>query len=132
MKKSLYAKQLDSLTRTIERFNKKLEETCQRCGTNEVYLDNSSTCGGLPEFIAPIKIVSRSEEQMHIEHHIGTSVDRCHIRPEKDEDGYTYLECLDDFLEDLNYVKRCVKRGEKFYQSEDPDRFLESDGDEDE
>ena len=35
-----------------------------------------------------------------------------------------------DFESDLRYTKKCVRNGLRFWQSEDPDRFLEKDDDE--
>ena len=35
-----------------------------------------------------------------------------------------------DFEEDLRYTKKCVRNGLRFWESEDPDRFLEKDDEE--
>ena len=121
-----------SLRRRKDRVNEKLIELSVKYGTKELYLDKSSTCIGKPEFISPIEVISESTCHLLLEHKLGKSTEKWYIRPEKDEDGEIYVEGAYEFVDDLNWYKKCINAAEKFYQSEEPDRFLESDGDEDE
>ena len=125
-------KELARQVKRIASFNKHLEDLYQKYGTQELYLDNSSTHISAPEIITPLEITFQSNEMLKVQHRQGNSMYDWTIAIEYYEDGDIGLEGCYEFEEDLKYYRKCIKSAERFYQSEDPDKILESDGNEDE
>ncbi|MBO4549690.1 MAG: hypothetical protein J5733_03075 [Bacteroidaceae bacterium] len=137
-------KQIDEkfkfLIKKAERFNAMVAKAYVDCQTDEVYLDRSSTCVGLPEYISLLswkrEDTSITFSVMEGEFSYYEGKDKRHVSEwriyvDKDEDGEEYFEGAFEFCVDLDYMKRCVRSGIRFWQSEDPDRFLEKDDDDD-
>ena len=62
---------------------------------------------------------------------VGGKPDAWSMIPAFDEDGNLYYSGAYEFAHDLEWYRKCIRAAERFYQSEDPDRFLEHDGYED-
>lgn len=115
-------------TKAIDRINTLITDITKKCSSNEVYLDKSSTLIGTPEAITPLTITAQGEHFLDIACEQFT----WHIEEEWDEDEQEWMEgwAGEEFLDDLKWIRKCVKNGLKFYQAEDPDRFLETPDDE--
>lgn len=141
----------------VARLNSYLEDVIKQVGSNEVYLDKSSTIISAPASVWPIEEVKPDGPGCELLHNDGApelvfrqkyvwqeyskggiikKEEYCVIRIswEYDEDAdewyAEYHGDSFDFESDLRYTKKCVRAGLKFWQSEDPDRFLEKDDDE--
>lgn len=125
-------KKIASIVKIIERYDNNLLDLQQKYGTQELYLDRSSTCGCLPEEITPYNITYHTKDRLTIEYRVGKHAEKIDIYPARDEYGELYLYGADEFAEDISWNRNRIKSAERFYQSENPDQYLESDGDEDE
>ena len=125
-------KKVASLVRMIEHYNKKLVDMYNLFETQDMYLDRSSTCGGLPEYISQYFITYHAKDRLVVERTVGKSKEVYDIHPEKDEEGNTYMAGAADFAEDMLWNKHRIKSAARFWNADDPDKFLESHDDEDE
>ena len=140
----------------VARFNSYLEDVIKQVGSNEVYLDKSSTIISAPASVWPIEECPPEPGKQFCEYNGSPCLEfrQRYQWPEYSKDGITrkeecaviriywmydleadewYAEYYGDsfdFEKDLRYTKKCVRAGLKFWQSEDPDRFLEKDDDE--
>ena len=114
--------------KAIDRINAYITEITNRCGSDEIYLDKSSTLIGTPESITPLEITQQDEHSMVIACNLFT----WQLEEEWDEDYEEWCENWvgEELLDDLKWIRKCVNNGLKFYQAEDPDRFLEQPDDE--
>ena len=122
---------LKALMRKAERFNEQLFGVRKLCGTMEVYLDKSSTLISSPEVIEPI-VCNIHDNKLTAWQSNPLGREDWLVQVVKDEDGEEYFEGAYEFATDIDWMRKCVNNGLKFYQSEEPDRFLESNEDEDE
>lgn len=130
-------KKFNSLLRTVERFNNYLLSVQQKCDTTDVYLDKSSTCVSPPERVTIVHVEwHKDSDTMFLVNWQGSGENATrndwHIYIETDEDGEEYFEGAYELVEDLKYMRKCINNGLRFWQAEDPDRFLEQDDDENE
>lgn len=140
----------------VARLNAYLEDVIKQVGSNEVYLDKSSTIISAPASVWPIEECPPEPGKQFCEYYGRPCLEfrQRYVWPEYSSDGITRKEeCAVirivwqydleadewyaeyhgnsfDFESDLRYTKKCVRAGLKFWQSEDPDRFLEKDDDE--
>lgn len=140
----------------VARFNSYLEDVIKKVGSNEVYLDKSSTIISAPASVWPIEECPPEPGKQFCEYNGSPCLEfrQRYQWPEYSSNGITHKEeCAViriywmydleadewyaeyygdsfDFEKDLRYTKKCVRAGLKFWQSEDPDRFLEKDDDE--
>lgn len=132
----------------VARLNAYINDVIKQVGSNEVYLDKSSIIIAPPASVWPIEEVPTEKPGFEIQ------FNQRYVWPELSADGITkkcdvaviritweydleadewYAEYHGDsfsFDEDLRYRKKCVRAGLRYWQSEDPDRFLEKDDDE--
>lgn len=143
-------REFDRYRKKVARLNAYIEDVIKKVGNNEVYLDKSSTIVSAPASVWPIEEV-KPEPSCEIPelifrqkyvwpeygvHGIEHKEDYVTIRisweydEEADEWYAEYHGDGFDFEDDLRYTKKCVRNGLRFWESEDPDRFLEKDDDE--
>lgn len=148
--------EFDRLRKKVARLNAYINEVVGKVGNHEVYLDKSSTIISAPASVWSIEEVKPEAGQEFLmvdgkpyiefrqryvwSEYKGTAI------VEKEE--YTTIRVIWEydaeadewyadyhgdgfaFDDDLRYTKKCVRAGLRFWQSEDPDRFLEKDDDE--
>lgn len=115
-----------ALIRKAESFNKRLFEIRKLCQTSDIYLDKSSTLISLPENVEPI-CCSLYENRLTAWQSNENGRSDWQVTIERDEDGEEYFEGAYEFVSDIDYMHKCINNGLRFWQSEDPDRFLEED-----
>ena len=123
-------KEFESLKKKIASFNNLLLMVRKKCQTDDVYLDTSGT-GTVPEFISQMTY-SCSDSVMKIScHNNNRRHDEWEIVAVEYEDGDFGFEGVYEFEQDLNWMKKCIRKGLKYWMAEDPDKFLDQDDDED-
>lgn len=128
MEQKLIDKEFKSLIRKIDRFNERLFEIRKMCQTMKVYLDKSSTRISPPESIEQL-VYSIYNNELSVWQSNEGYKDTWRVHVVCDEDGDEGFEGSYELEEDIKYMRKCIENGLKFWQSEDPDRFLESDDD---
>ena len=149
-------REFDRYRKKVARLNAYIEDVIKKVGNHEVYLDKSSTIVSAPASVWPIEEVKPESGNEFCEYNGMPSLEfrQRYQWPEYSKDGITRKEEFAairivwqydlesdewyaeyhgdsfDFEEDLRYTKKCVRNGLRFWQSEDPDRFLEKDDDE--
>lgn len=145
-------REFDRYRKRVARLNAYIDEVVRKVGSNEVYLDKSSTIISAPDSVWPFEEVPVENpekevrfQQKYVFHEYvykssGTTIEEkvenytisitWEYDEESDEWYAQYHGSCFDFDEDIQFVKRCVRNGLRFWQSEDPDRFLEQDDDE--
>lgn len=117
----------------VDKYNEKVDLLTKRFGTDEIYLDKSgSNVSGL-EKAYKMKVLSRNEKQMIIEEEPNY---RQTLTAEYDEEYNEWWvrgfnDGVDGLVPDIKWANRCLNNGIKWFESENPDAFLEKD-DEDE
>ena len=141
-------REFDHYRRKVARLNAYIEDVIKKCDTHDVYLDKSSTIISTPASVWPIEEVATENPEKELvfrQKYIWTEyssngivqkedIDTIRITWEYDEEADEwYAEYHGggfDIEDDLRYIKKCVRCGLRFWQSEDPDRLLEQDDDE--
>lgn len=103
---------LNKVIKLVDNYNKWLNAKIERYGTDELYLDKSSTFIGLPEVAEPIAMKM-----------LGS---KCKTSVNGIEDVVTDEFDIDNLRDTIKWCKRCVSNGCKFIESENPDAFLEA------
>lgn len=150
-------REFDLYRKKVARLNAYINDVIKKVGNNEVYLDKSSTIISTPAEVWPIEEVKPEAGKEFCEfngnpclefrqryvwpeygaHGIEKKEEYQVIRitweydKEADEWFAEYHGDTFDLDSDLRYTKKCVRNGLKFWESEDPDRFLEQDDEED-
>ena len=154
-------REFDRYRKKVARLNDYINEVIKKCGSHEVYLDKSSTIISAPAEVWPIEEVKPNgpgcelldfpnepeKELVFRQKYVwpeysanGTSHReeytvikfRWEYDAEADEWFVAYYGDGYDFEDDLRYTKKCVRCGLRYWESEDPDRFLEKDDDDEE
>ena len=141
-------REFERYRKRVSRLNAYINEVVEKVGSNEVYLDKSSTFVSLPDSIWPFEEVVTENPERELVFKQKYEMSRFTASGiEKNEEFYTirikweYDEESDewysdyhgdsfDFEEDMRYIKKCVRNGLRFWENEDPDRFLEQEEDE--
>ncbi len=117
-----------SIVKIIERYNKKLTELYNKYDTKELYLDRD--CMSIPCEITPFDITYHANDRLSVEYRLGKLTTKFDIQPML-TDGELWLMEAYEFSEEIAWCRKRIKSAERFYQSEDPDRYLEENEDED-
>lgn len=143
-------REFDRYRKKVARLNDYINEVIKKCGSHEVYLDKSSTIISTPAAVWPMEEVATDNPERELrfrqkfiwsEYSANGIVHKeeyetIRITWEYDEEADEwYAEYHGggfDFDDDLRYTKKCVRCGLKYWESEDPDRFLEKDDDDEE
>ena len=141
-------REFDRYRKKVARLNDYINEVIKKCGSHEVYLDKGSSIISAPAEVWPIEEVPTENPErelvfrqkyvwpeysangiVHKEEYTVIKL-RWEYDAEADEWFIAYYGDSFDFEEDLRYTKKCVRNGLRYWESEDPDRFLEQDDDE--
>ena len=139
-------REFDRYRKKVARLNTYIEEVIKKVGSNEVYLDKSSSIISAPASVWPLEEVATENPRelvfrqkfvwpeysangiVHKEEYETIRI-MWEYDEEADEWYAGYYGCGYDFEDDLRYTKKCVRCGLRYWESEDPDRFLEQDDD---
>lgn len=137
----------------VQELNNVIEEAVKKVGSNAIYLDKSSTFISAPDSIWPLQEVTTDEdrakntivfEQKCIDHlemiangeKAKVTYDRFKFVYEQEEDDgewyIAYFGSSYSFKDDVAWLKKCIRQAIKFYESEDPDAYLEQPEEEEE
>ena len=104
---------LNKLNKKVERLNKFIQSSIDECGgEHDLYLDNSSTVEGTPEYIEPNFSINKQGKLME-----GNTVlcdAACYDRAE----GWYESWELDDYIK---WTKSCVRKGVKYFKEYSPE-----------
>ncbi|MBO5707590.1 MAG: hypothetical protein J6T37_01410 [Bacteroidales bacterium] len=102
--------------RKVEKLNEYIRECIKEChGETDLYLDNSSTIEGLPEYVEPNYNI---KEDGHL---YSGDTELCRAIFTWDEDNEDEWEIDDELNEMLKWEKACVRRGVKYFKEYNPD-----------
>jgi len=138
---------LDGYRKRIARLNAYINEAVEKVGSNEVYLDRCSTIVSTPDSVWPFEEVATEDPERELvftQKYIFTEYAGGFLKEkeeyytirikweydEESDDWYAnYYGDAFDFDDDVKYIRKCVRAAVRFWESEDPDRFLEQDND---
>lgn len=105
----------------VDKLNQYIRESIKECGgEQDLYLDNSSTVEGAPEYVEPNYSIKADG------HLYAGDVELCRaifFDDDEDEDGELVMEWyVDDELDEfLKWEKACVRRGVKYFKKYNPE-----------
>lgn len=118
---SFHKDEIKRIVRRCTKYNKKIETAIKRFDTNELYLDKSGIIS--PPVVAELITL----EVVNKELIITLQGDKYRVSLELDyEDECYYIVGTFDFDQDISYCNKCITNGIRFWESENPDGFLES------
>ena len=143
-------REFDRYRKKVARLNDYINEVIKKCGSHEVYLDKGSTIISTPNSVWPFEEVKTEDPEKELvfqqkfvwSDFNGTRIVKkeeyvkIYLKwtydEEADEWFIDYYGSGFDFDDELRYIKKCVRCGLRYWESEDPDRFLEKDDDDEE
>lgn len=117
------------LNRLVDNYNAYITSKVTLCGgERDIFLDKSSTCISAPEIVEDATITFDGRFAK-------VKIQGCEISIYEyiEEDGYVWLNHgIEELKDTIRYFKHCIDNGVKWYQSENPDEFLEQADDDEE
>ena len=102
-------------TSKVEKLNEYIREAIKEChGETDLYLDNSSTIEGVPEYVEPNYNI---KEDGHL--YVGDS-ELCRAIYSYDDEPDEWYED-EDLADMIKWEKACVRRGVKYFKEYNPD-----------
>ena len=111
--KTMKDEMLNKLNKKVERLNKFIQSCIDDCGgEHDLYLDNSSTVEGCPEYIEPNFFIDKDCRLMQGDEYW------CMAAIHDIDEGWFESYELDDYIK---WIKSCVRKGVKYFKMYSPE-----------